>query len=422
MESKSNVNKICILTNAPVSQNPRVVKEADALAAAGFDVTVLYVQHALWTKSWDEEIIKRSKWKGRVIRLEDQEFYRKIIRYAIALRSHVFRLLARFTFKGFVAEVAFCRVFTEQLFMALNENAKLYIAHNPQALPVAASAARILNAQYAFDSEDLHTGEYHKNEHQSADYRLLVFLERKYLTGCVYTSAASPGIGRELADRYKIEQPLVIMNVFPLANRKLLDNRKELHKEPASRNLSLYWFSQIIGLDRGLADVVRAIALVESAELHIRGHIKDIERNKLTRLLVDTGTLSRVYLYEPLPPWKLLENIAEYDVGLSLEQPEPLNRDICVTNKLFLYLLAGIPVIATNTTGQCEILQQFPAAGFVFQSGDHVALAKIIRSLAEGPELVGRAGRAALRASETRWNWETEQQLLIKIVKRSLEK
>ena len=39
----------------------------------------------------------------------------------------------------------------------------------------------------------------------------------------------------------------------------------------------------------------------------------------------------------------------------STEPCEPLNRDICLTNKLFTYVLAGLPQIMTSTRAQGRI-------------------------------------------------------------------
>jgi len=47
MASLCNNAKICIVTSAPVSKNPRVVKKVDALSEVGYEVVVVFVQHVL---------------------------------------------------------------------------------------------------------------------------------------------------------------------------------------------------------------------------------------------------------------------------------------------------------------------------------------------------------------------------------------
>ena len=43
---------------------------------------------------------------------------------------------------------------------------------------------------------------------------------------------------------------------------------------------------------------------------------------------------------------------AQHDVGLASELSTPPNRAISLTNKVFTYLLAGIPVLLSNTPAQ----------------------------------------------------------------------
>ena len=43
-----NTPRICILTPGHLSTNPRVVKEADALTGAGYEVNIIAADYALW--------------------------------------------------------------------------------------------------------------------------------------------------------------------------------------------------------------------------------------------------------------------------------------------------------------------------------------------------------------------------------------
>src|ERR1017187_2996597 len=54
--------KICLLTPGQPSTNPRLVKEADALATAGFDVTVVYAHWESWATKADAALLATRKW------------------------------------------------------------------------------------------------------------------------------------------------------------------------------------------------------------------------------------------------------------------------------------------------------------------------------------------------------------------------
>src|SRR6266851_7076349 len=59
--------RICIVGLGSISHNPRVVKEADALAAAGYDVVVLFLQHYEWSRAVDRQIVERAKWRAEIV-------------------------------------------------------------------------------------------------------------------------------------------------------------------------------------------------------------------------------------------------------------------------------------------------------------------------------------------------------------------
>jgi glycosyltransferase involved in cell wall biosynthesis len=227
-------------------------------------------------------------------------------------------------------------------------------------------------------------------------------------------TAASPGIADALADRYRIPRPTPIYNVFPWADRAGIDGDRKDRRGPA---LSLCWYSQSIGLDRGLQDAIRAAGLLRGDfQLHFRGTLEPSVSRELLRVARECGVAERLHLHPQVPPGELLSRVVEHDVGLALEQPVSFNRLATVTNKVFLYLLAGLAVAATDTPGHRAVLNTCPEACLVYPPGDHAALAAGLQRWLDSPQLLQRARRAALEAARTRWNWETESRRLVELV------
>jgi glycosyltransferase involved in cell wall biosynthesis len=113
-----------------------------------------------------------------------------------------------------------------------------------------------------------------------------------------------------------------------------------------------------------------------------------------------------------VPPAELIVRTAEHDIGLALEHPVCQNRRICVTNKLFTYLVAGIPFVATETPGQKPIVQDLPEAARGYAPGDVEALASAVESLLDAPS----ARQAALRAAKERYSWDMEKKKFLEVV------
>ena len=55
--------RVCLVTTGQPACNPRLVKEADALAEAGFDVHVVAAYSADWATDADRDLVKSRRWR-----------------------------------------------------------------------------------------------------------------------------------------------------------------------------------------------------------------------------------------------------------------------------------------------------------------------------------------------------------------------
>ena len=319
-----------------------------------------------------------------------------------------------FGFRAPLVDRALHYVVPELARAAGREPADLFIAHNLAALPAAAAAARRHGARLGFDAEDFHRGQYAQPE--GLDYALTCWAEERYVPACDYVTAASEGIAAAYADALGIPLPSTIDNVFPLSDREAVV--PELEGEKAEGTRTLYWFSQTIGPGRGLEDALAALPLLDAdVHLALRGRWADGYEAAFLGRAEALGVRDRVRWLAPVPPGQLVARTARHDVGLALEQPQTRNREVCVTNKIFTYLLAGIPAVATDTEGQRRICAHAPDATRLVRPGDVDGLAEAVRALLTE----GEAARAAAeRAATERFNWERERERFLQVVRTCL--
>jgi hypothetical protein len=95
-----------------------------------------------------------------------------------------------------------------------------------------------------------------------------------------------------------------------------------------------------------------------------------------------------------------------YDCGLALEQTHILNRRICLTNKAFTYMLAGLGIVLTDTPGQRPIAEDLGRNAIVYVPGDVETLARGLKRWAEDRAALQAARRASWEAARRRWHWE----------------
>lgn len=413
-----NGTRICLVTTGHLATNPRLVKEADALTEAGYGVRIVACSFWPWAETADQAFENRS-WRVTTIPFGAmasslQGLWQRLRHRAasdLAKRVGPARLPAA------VLRQAAHYVTPELGRAAAAEPADLYIAHNLGALPAAARAACQHGARLGFDAEDFHRGELADVPANAAQRALVAALEERYLPQCDYVTAASDGIGRAYADATGIDRPTTILNVFPRADREAVVDPAALDAEVPDGARSLHWFSQTIGPGRGLEDAVRALPLLpDDVVLSLRGGWADGYERELRGLAHACGVAHRVHFVGHCPPDEVVRRASEHDLGLALEVGETVNRDLCVTNKVFTYLLAGLPVAATATTGQRAVCAALPEATQLYAPGDAAELASAVAKLLTSSE----SRTAADHAGRQRYNWDAEQGLFLDIVAQTL--
>ncbi len=409
----STARHICLVTPGHLSTNPRLVKEADALSAAGYAVSIVAARFIPWADAADSEFAVRP-WRVK-----------KVAFGPLAGRpTHVAQSLMRrfclFAWRGLGLwpERAFHPVIPSLTRAACSTQADFYIAHNLAALPAAYQAAKKHGAKLGFDAEDFHSGEMTNTPENAHRLRLMREIEMRYLPRCDYLTAASPGIAKAYAVAYGVPVPTVILNVFPLPDPPVAPS----DHGAAQPSPSLYWFSQTIGPDRGLEKVVEAIARSKSRPcLFLRGNPAPGYQQVLTELAEQLGAGDRLRFLAPAQPGEMVSLAAEYDLGLATELSTTVNRDICLSNKLFTYLLAGLPVLASATAAQSELAADLPDAVFAYPQQDACVLAEKMDELLLSPFRLASARRAAWQRGHRQFNWDLEKCTFLKVIESALD-
>lgn len=399
--------RVCLISSVHPWVNPRLVKEADTLTSVGHDVFVVTKRVDSWSDTRDQDLLQRKGWKClRTNMLRESEDGKRqwlltAIRSKLALRTYA--VLPSLM----LAEEAYYRGFSQVLALALSTRADLYIAHTQGALPIAARAALRRGAPYSFDCEDLLAEEASDGLQNPWLRRAILQIENAYLPGAAYITATSRAMAAHLAERYRVAMPRVIRNVF---------SREQLHgiapppQRTRNKAVEMVWMSATVGPGRGLEDAVAALScLPEHVRLTIFGRMLP-SYMPVFQALVQNRRLNNRVTVKPIPePDQVMSTLADFDVGLTLDPNDCLNRSLTICNKLFLYLQAGLMIVATDTPGQREIMDDVPGCGILYPSGDPDALvSRVLPYVLDSLQLLD-AKREAWQSGQFRYNWEVEQ-------------
>jgi glycosyltransferase involved in cell wall biosynthesis len=291
--------------------------------------------------------------------------------------------------------------------------ADLYIAHVVSALPAVALAARAHGARYAYDAEDFHLGEPPPGSRYDQHRQLIRALEGPYLAGCAYVTAASPGIAEAYASAYGIATPVTVLNVFP-KQQALAAPTPTGTAEPSP---SIYWYSQTIGLDRGLPCAIKAIGQSRTKpHLYLRGNISEASVTALMSVAREASVEDRIHLLAPVLPDELVGLASSYDVGLCSEVGGTENNKRLLANKLLVYLLAGLPALISDTPAHLRFASESGGATEVFVADDPDSLASAIDRVLGSPSRLAQMRAEAWRLGQTKYNWDIEKFKLLEQV------
>lgn len=194
---------------------------------------------------------------------------------------------------------------------------------------------------------------------------------------------------------------------FPVADEVTADTM--LVEREAGKVVFIGGFTKI----RGSKEMVQAI---------------DIVNQTLPAKLTICGTMSSAIRAEvvKLQGWQYVDDLGWQDrestkyhrataiCGLCVFHPEP-NHLEALPNKLFEYMGAGLPLVASNFVYWRQLVED-TGAGVMVNPLDPQSIADGILEIMNNPERAREMGEAGTKAVRERFNWDAEAEKLISLV------
>jgi glycosyltransferase involved in cell wall biosynthesis len=102
-----------------------------------------------------------------------------------------------------------------------------------------------------------------------------------------------------------------------------------------------------INVDRGAEELIDAMEFVQNAVLYIIGS-GDVWENLKQKVSCNKNIQNKVVLINKLPKSELINYTFNADIGLSIDKNTNLNYLYSLPNKIFDYIQAEIPILASR--------------------------------------------------------------------------
>jgi len=238
-------------------------------------------------------------------------------------------------------------------------------------------------------------------------------VERRFVPQADVVVTVGEAVGGEIRRRFGVE-PVVIRSVPVLeapAGRALLRDELGLAEHQV-----VLLYQGLINYGRALTDVIDAVAQVPDIVFAIQGYGPLLD--SVVAHARDVGVSDRVR-YMGVAPMDMLHAYASgADIGDVVLENVSLNNFFAAPNKLYQYLMAGIPVLGSDFPEIRRIVSEGDC-GELCDPGSEQSIVDALRAfVALGPSARAAMGQRARHLAETRYNWDIEKAKLLEVYER----
>ena len=372
--------KVCDCVKDSIWYDPRVRKQIDQYMRAGVEVEGVGVMDPRYSKEEVEKI-------GCPIYLTDIDstFYGK--------KSSIFSKIYREIKTNIGIYKDICKT-----------KAVIIHANDLNALIPAYFAAKKIKAKIIYDTHEIFIENPWIARKKVVKYiwgRFESFLIRRVdKVVCVSNAAAE-----YLAKKYRIARPMVVTNCIDKERIIAEEVLKSKHKEILNHGQ----FYEGRGYDI-LVETAPLISNYTDLQIVLRG-FGSMETQLRNR--VNERKISNLVFAPPVKVYELIPAASSAWVGIAITEPISINFELSVSNKLFEYAAAGLPVIMSDIPEHRYLNEKFHF-GIILKNHSPESIVEAILKLYNNQDLYNECSANAIKLSKE-INWEKEFEKLMSV-------
>lgn len=283
-------------------------------------------------------------------------------------------------------------------------------ANDLDTLPAAFLASRLKRKPLLYDSHELFT-EVPELVGRPRVQKIWMQLEKKMLPQIDQMITVNQSIASIFENKYAINCS-VVRNV-PMRLDHVAAHSKSFLGLQESQIMLIIQGSGL-NIERGIEEAVMAMVQIPRAVLFLVGDGDVIPR--IRKLVAQFQLQNQVRFIGRVPYHELLRYTAAADFGLALDKPLSLNYALALPNKVFDYIQAGTPLVASPLV-EIEALIRKHDCGIILPEVTPAIIAEKINALIDQPERRAEYKKNCEHAAQLE-NWDTDKQVLIDVVQR----
>ncbi len=410
-----SMDSVCMVVKNRLSNDARVKKEMTALSEDGWQVTVIAMpepgfpgeENINGVRILRPPIFSKAKvnLRAQVVQASDNS--------ERSLKAGVIRYLRRNKLRRFIADLQRDIPWEKRLRQtAWQVNADVYHANDLDTLEICGSVAGKRNAKLVYDSHELwlESSRYLIATHPANRLRLKR-IEQRYVPKADAVIAVTPMRGEKMRQMYPSMKNLEIVENAPEKLIELPPAGRLRTMINAAPDTVIALYQGVICPERGLEELLSAAKLTTNPSVKFVIIGMDAWNGTLQKTAEDMGLGSRVVFLPPVPSEELPEITVDADMGFILFRNTCLNHYYSLPNKLYEYMMVGVPIISSDFPELKRVLNEV-GSGVTVNPDSPESISNAVEKLAGDPVMRKRMKDNGREAALDRYNWEPQSELL----------
>jgi len=399
---------VWIITYTPAADEPRVVRQASTLQAAGWSIVVCgYEGRNPVPDDWNFLALKND---GLVTGIAAERMHlARTIGHRIARSANGRRLPSEIASKLYYGGLPNWHRDRIAILEHAERNPSLapdlVIAHDYPSCPPADGLRRRFGAKMLVDSHEYMLAANPENAQWNDLVRPVVrVMQDYYFSVADQVITVSPGIVDRLNAEQRLKRPAKLIRSLPLY--------EEQPFRPVAGPPTILYHG-LIDPVRNLDLAVRAAALwTTDAQMIMRGPADPDYIAGLRTLAAELGCEKKIRFEPPVPFRDLISAANMADIGYFVYLGGTPQRDFALPNKFFEYCMAGLALMVSDLPAMSQLTRQF-GIGTVLSDLSPQSIATAVDGLTE--DRINGFKRASLEAAKTLC-WQEEERELLEII------
>ncbi len=378
----------------------RILAQANTLSQSGWDVKIIAMA--------SEEVFETDKHYD-ILRLNPTDFsgktsllfrcYRKL-KNQLGINSRLYQLLKKIAIQTIAKpEQTFLKLYMPT---AKNIVGDIYLAHDLPMLPIAANLAKLHNKKLVYDCHEF----YPFQDFSHKESKIWQQLEKKHIHDCDAVITVNPSLAKKIKDYHNLKKIHVIENSLNSAGN-ISHQENIFHRKFKLQTQDLVvLFQGNLAKNKHLETLIKAIPLLQNKNIHLIIMGNGPLKCELQRI----SSPSQIHFHSAVSQDKLLQYTASANAGIIPYQATCLNNQFCTPNKLYEFIAAGIPIIATDLPELRRIITE-NYIGLVGNNETPKKMAALIDDFFQDPEKI-KQQRKRLKNIQKKFSWASQEKKL----------